>query len=171
MANSATPLIPVDGVLTITDNTPTTPLSYVLQYEDGDFQVGSLNNSQKTRESFTSRGKTYSVRDVEDQNIEFSFTCHAVHIIGDGTIATIGDVVLQAGAWSAAISMLPVANGDSYLLQVGWTGERSNFGATADNSITLKYCALDIDFAEGVPGKLSIKGTAHCISTDYLTIA
>lgn len=167
MANTANPLLPVDGTVTITDGAA---LSLVLLYEDGDFSVTGLTNSQKTRQSFKSRGKTYSVRDVEDQDIEFSWTAHAIHIIGDGTTATIGDIVLKKAVWASATSKLATANGDAYLVQVSWRGERTNFGATNDNVVTMKYCALTMDFSEGVPGKISIKGTAYPISTDYLTI-
>lgn len=167
MSNAANPLIPHDGTITITEGGV---ISLALLYEDGDFQVSGLTNSQKTRQSFKSRGKTYAVRDVEDQDIEFSFTCHAVHIIGDGTTGTIGDAVLKKAAWSTAASKLPVANGDAYLVQVAWTGERTTFGASNDNGISLKYCALTMDFSEGVPGKLSIKGTCYPLSNDYLTI-
>lgn len=168
MANTATPLLPVDGSITITDGGA---LSFTVAYEDGDFQFGDVNPTQKTRQSFMKRGKVYAVRDVEDQPIEVTFTCHAVHIIGDGTTATIGDVVLKKGPWSSATSTLPTTAGDAYCLTVKWTGERSNFGATADNSVTLKYCTLDLNFAEGVPGKLSLKITAHTYSTDYITYA
>lgn len=168
MANASNPLIPSDGVITITDGGA---LSLVLSYEDGDFQVSGLNGQdQKSYVSFKSRGKTYSVRAVEDMDIEFSFTAHAVHIIGDGTTATLGDVVLRKAVWASYTSKLPTANGDAKLVQVSWRGERTNFGASNDNVITLKYCALTMDFSEGVPGKLSVKGTCYPISTDYLTI-
>ena len=168
MANTANPLIPVDGVITITDGAA---LSLTLNYEDGDIQIQGLNGqNQKSFQSFKSRGKTYSVRAVEDVDIEFSFTAHAVHIIGDGTTGTLGDVALKKAAWAAATSKLSSSNGDAYLVQVSWRGERTNFGATNDNVVTMKYCALTLDFAEGVPGKLSIKGTCFPISTDYLTV-
>lgn len=168
MANAANPLIPVDGSITITDGAA---LSLVVSYEDGDLNIASLNGqNQKSFVSFKSRGKTYSVRAVEDVDIEFSFTCHAVGIIGDGTTALIGDVALKKGVWASATSKLPTASGDAYLLQVKWQGERSNFGAAADSAVTLKYCSLTMDFSEGVPGKISIKGTCYPISTDYLTI-
>lgn len=171
MANAANPLIPLDGTITITDATGS-PLSLVLAYEDGDLSIAGLNGqNQKSFQSFRSRGKTYAVRAVEDTDIEFSFTAHAVGIIGDGTTALLGDVVLKKGVWASATSKLPVANGDAYLLQVAWTGERTNFGAAADSVITMKYCALTLDFSEGVPGKISIKGTCYPISTDYLTIS
>lgn len=168
MANTANPLIPPDGQITISDGGA---LSLVLLYEDGNLQISGLNGqNQKSFQSFRSRGKTYAVRAVEDVDIEFNFDAHAVHIIGDGTTATLGDIALKKGAWSSATSKLAVANGDAYLVQVSWRGERTNFNATNDNVITMKYCALTLDFAEGVPGKLSVKGTCYPISTDYLTI-
>lgn len=170
MANAQTPFVPRDGSLTFSDGAGT-PLTYTVQYEDGDFSVSGLNDSTYAKQSFKSRGKTYSVRDVEDQEIEFSFTCHAIALVGDGTTATVGDVVLKEGAWASATSTLPAANGDSYCVSLTWTGERTNFGASSDSSITLKYCALSMDFSEGVAGKLSIKGVAYPISTDFRTIA
>lgn len=169
MANTANPLIPVDGSVQITDGGA---LSLTLSYEDGDLSISGLNGqNQKSFQSFKARGKTYAVRAVEDVDIEFSFTCHAVHIIGDGTTGTLGDAILKKAVWAAATSKLATTNGDAYLLQVRWTGERTNFGATNDNVVTMKYCALTLDFSEGVPGKLSVKGTCYPISTDYLTIS
>lgn len=168
MANAASPLIPVDGSIVITDGAS---LSLTLSYEDGDLQISSLNGqNQKSFVSFKGRGKTYAVRAVEDVDIEFSFSAHAVGIIGDGTTALLGDAVLKKGVWASATSKLPTANGDAYLLQVRWTGERTNFGAAADSVVTLKYCALTMDISEGVPGKISVKGTCYPISTDYISI-
>lgn len=168
MAIAANPLIPVDGQIVITDGAA---LTFTLAYEDGDFQCSGLNgNSQKSVQSFKSRGKTYAVRQVEDQDISFQFTAHVVGIIGDGTTALIGDVVLRKGVWASYTSKISASQGDANLLQVKWQGERTNFGAAADSSLTFKYCYLELDFSEGVPGKVSVKGTAFPISTDYLTI-
>ena len=168
MSNTANPLIPADGSTVITDGGA---LTLTVNYEDGDLSITGLNGqNQKSYQSFKHRGKTYAVRAVEDVDIEFSFTCHAVHIIGDGTTGTLGDAILRKAVWSAATSKLASTAGDAYLLQVKWTGERTNFGATNDNTVQVKYCSLTLDFSEGVPGKFSVKGTCYPISTDYLTI-
>lgn len=168
MALATNPLVPKDGSIVITDGAA---LSLTINYEDGDFSVSGLQKDQRSTQVFRNRGKTYSVRETDDTDIEFSFSCHAISLVGDGTTATIGDVVRRSGVWVAATSTLPAASGDAYCVQVKWTGERTNFGATSDTSVTLKYCHLSLDYAEGIPGKLSIKGTAYCISTDYITIA
>lgn len=166
MANTANPLIPTDGLITISDGAA---LSVTVAYDSGDFQITGLTNSQKTRKGYKSRGKTYSVRDVEDQDIQFSFSSDAVTLKGDGTTGTPWEAANRIGVWAAATSTLPSVNGDSYLLQVSWTGERTNRGASNDNTITMKYCALDIDFQEGDPGKISFKGVNYCLGSDYLT--
>lgn len=171
MARASIPMIPKDGTILINDNTGT-PLALTIQYEDGDFAVTNIKASQLAVQGFKDRGVTYSVRSTEDENIEFSFTAHAIAFRGDGTTADIGDVVLRTSVWAAAVSMAgsTAALGDAYLLKVTFTGERSNFGATSDTTCVLKYCHLTMDFSEGVPGKFSIKGTLFPLSTDYLTV-
>lgn len=168
MALASTPLCPKDGTIVFTDGAA---LSYTLVYEDGDLQVSGLMEGQWETETFDDRGIPTSSRDVRrTQAIEFSFTAHAIAIVGDGTTATLGDVVLRQKVWAAATSTSPASTGDVYTTQLAWTGERTDLGATSDTTLTMKYCRLSMDFAEGVPGKLSVKGRAFCYSTDYLTV-
>jgi hypothetical protein len=169
MSNAATPFVPKDGKITIADNTGT-PKTLVIPYEDGDLQISGLEASQQSHQEFRARGKVYSVRTVEDRPIEFTFTCHATQFLSDGTTATPFDVAMQLGVWSSAVTMSP-NTGDAFLVKVTWTGERTNFGATADNTVVYKYCRLEVDFAEGMPGKFTVKGTAYNFSTDAYTYA
>lgn len=169
MSNAATPFVPKDGKITIADNTGT-PKTLIIPYEDGDLQISGLEASQQTHQEFRARGKVYSVRTVEDRPIEFTFTCHATQFLSDGTTATPFDVAMKLGVWSSATTMSP-NTGDAFLVKVTWTGERSDFGATADNTVVYKYCRLEVDFAEGIPGKFTIKGTAYNFSTDAYTYA
>lgn len=172
MAISASPIIASDGVLTFTDGAA---LSFTLMYEDGDLQVSGLKKDMMTQVVFKDRGIPYAIRDTErEEAIEFSFTCHLIAVVGDGTSALIGDVIKRQKAWSAATSTLPAAAGGgtngTYTVQMAWTAERSNFGATNDTGLTLKYCHLSEDYADGLSGaKISVKGRAFCISNDYIT--
>lgn len=170
MTVAANPFVPKDGIITITDNTGT-PLSYVVIYEDGDFQFGPIMEGQWEVQEFKDRGVPYAVRKVEKMSIPFSFTAHATGVIGDGTTALLGDVAAKLGVWASATSKLAATNGDAYLLQIAWSGERSDLGATADSSVTFKYAHLKLSFAEGIPGKMSIEGIAFALSTDFMTIA
>lgn len=167
MANATVPLIPADGTLTITDGAA---LSYTIVYEDGDFAVTGLKKGQMAHVVGKDRGIPVWIRDTErDESIAFSFSCHAMAVVGDNTTATIGDIIMRLRVWAAFTSTLPTAGGDTYCVTLTFTGERTNFGATADTTMVLKYCHLTGDFSEGIPGKWSIKGEAFCYSTDYLT--
>ncbi len=169
MALSATPIVPRDGVLTIKDNTGT-PLVYTLPYTDGDFSLSGLVEDQSAVQSFKNRGRTYAIRKTEDQDMEFSFSCHAHALLGDGTLAGLYDVLAKKGVWASAVSTLPAAAGDAFCVTLTFTAERSNMGATTDVSVVLKYCRLSGDFQEGTPSTVSFSGTAYCYSTDYLTV-
>lgn len=170
MALSATPIIPRDGTLTIKDNTGT-PLSFVIPYTDGDFSLSGIVEDQSAVQSFKNRGRTYAIRKTEDQDLEFSFTCHCHALLGDGTLAGLYDVLAKKGVWASAVSTLPAAAGDAFTVSLTFTAERTNLGATTDSTTILKYCRLSGDFQEGVPSTLSFSGTAYSYSTDYLTIS
>lgn len=161
MANAANPLIPPDGQLVITDGAA---LTFTLPYEDGDISISGLTKGQKAVQKFTTRGRGYAVRETEDQDVEISFTAHAVGLKSDGTTALISDIVNKIGVWSGATSTLPAAAGDAFCVTCTWTGERTSYGASADAYLRLKYVHFDEDFSEGIPGKISVKGTAYVMS-------
>ncbi|HYF53370.1 MAG TPA: hypothetical protein VEA41_03845 [Salinarimonas sp.] len=174
MAMATIPLIPNDGVLLINDGAGS-PLSYAIVYEDGDFTLGGLKKSQKEVQEFLDRGRFYSVRETNDVSIDWSFSCHAIAMLGDGVTASPTDVFLKLGVWSAATNLLPAAAGGGasgvWCVKMTFTGERTDYGATADTTAVLKYChAESLDFGEGIPGKWSLKGKLYCHSTDYLTL-
>jgi len=167
MTLSATPLIPRDGKIEILDGAA---LILALAYEDGDWQASGIMEDQKQVKGYMSRGRFYSVRKTDDQEIEGSFSCHLTGLTGDGVTAQPLDPIRKKGLWAAATSTLAATAGDAHLLTVRWTGERTNLGATADSVCTLKYCHISADLSEGDPGKLSFKLTCFPLSTDYLTI-
>lgn len=171
MSLGANPLVPKDGSLEFTDATPTTPLTYVLQYEDGDVAFSEISKDQKDIQIFLSRGRFYAARETDDMPVEVTFTCHAVGFT-DETDENILDIVRRAGAWAAAVNQLPASAGGGangvWCVQLKWTGERTNFGGSADASVTMKYVHLTAAFAEGTPGKFTIKGILLPYSTDYL---
>lgn len=167
MANAGAPIIPRDGVLVINDGAA---LSLTIPYLGGELKLGGLNASQKSKQVFKSRGTVYAARDVDDQEYSLEFTADAVHFKGDATTATLWEVIMKQGVWAAATSTFPTSAGDVYCLKCTWTVERTNFSGSADNVVVVKYVYFDLDFAEGVPSKFSLKGTCIPYSTDHLTI-
>lgn len=170
MANAANPVVPKDGALVITDASGT-PKTWTVLYEDGDLQISGLSEDQWETTTFFDRGVPYAVRKIQKREIEFSFSCHCTAFLGDATTALGPEAILKKGVFSAAASVLPAANGDAYLLTLAFTAERSDLGHPADAVVTLKYCDMQMDFAEGVPGKLTISGRAVPLSNDYLTVS
>lgn len=158
MALATAPIIPKDGELKFYDGAGT-PLSFTLAYEDGDLQVSGFAKGQRTVQAFKSRGATYALRGVEDQDLEVQFSAHLVGLT-DGTDGAIMDIVRRTGTWAGATST-SATKGDVYTVKMVWTADTTALGATADSSLTMHYVHLSADIAEGTPGKISIKGTAY----------
>lgn len=167
---SASPIVAADGVLTITDATAVTPLSYVVAYDMGDFKIAGLNRMNKETAQFYSRGKFFAARDIKDKEFSFSFTAHLIGLLGETGAPTLNDVILRKKDWAAAVSTLPATAGDTFHHTVTWSVERSNLGATADDTFTLKYCELSVDWAEGDGSTVTVNGIAKMYSTDGMTI-
>jgi hypothetical protein len=171
--NAATPIIPRDGVMTLTDGTAGTPKTLTVLYTNGAIKITGLNNAQKDRKIYKSRGIIYAGRNTEDKEFGIEFTADAVHFLGDGTTATLFEAIMQKGLWSTATSTFPVSGGDIYTLQWSWTVERTNFSGTNDNVVTYKYVMFELDFAEGDPSQFSLKGTGlpyGTAATDWSTL-
>jgi hypothetical protein len=166
--NAATPIIPRDGVLVVSDNTGT-PKTITVPYLNGTLKLTGLNASQRARQIFKSKGVVYAVRDTDDQEFGVEFTCDAVHFKGDNITATLFEALMKLGPWNNAVSTLPPSAGDTFCVTLTWTVERTNFGGTNDNVVVAKYVYFDVDFAEGTPGQFTLKGTGVPYSTDFLT--
>lgn len=166
MALAAVPFVPNDGSIIIADGAA---LTYTVPYEDGDFKTGPSQQGNKDVEHFFSRGAYYGSRKTVDKIVPFSFTAHAVGLT-DAAAATLRDVIMGTGTWSAATNTMPAAAGDAPTRKITWTGERTTLGGTADAVLIYKYCNMTIEFAEGTPGKFTISGVRLPYSTDYETV-
>lgn len=170
MADSALPMIPKDGTITIYDGAGT-PLSFEVQYEDGNFSAPELSEGLAEVLEFEDRGNVYSARKGGRKSQDFSFECHAMRFKRDGSGNThILDVVTKAGAWASATST-GASYSDAHLVKVVFKAARTALGEASDSTITLKYCHLRSGFQEGVPGKFSISGRAYAFTDDAIVLA
>lgn len=156
MALFNVPMIPRDGTITIADATGS-PITLTVQYEDGDFQHDPFEEGYMEHTILQDRGVDYSIRKTQEQRLTFSFTCHATDF-KDATEKTIPDSVLKTGAFASGVSVFG-ANADAWGVSVTFTAEQTNYGAAADSSITFSKVRMSYGFAEGVPGKFTMKGT------------
>lgn len=157
MALSSVPMIPRDGQITIEDNTGGTTIKHTVIYEDGDFSWDAMEEGYMTGVILKDRGIGYTMRKTEEQDLTFTFTAHATDF-SDATEKTLQDAVLKLGAFASGVSVMG-ANADVWATKVIFTVEATNYGLSADHVATFAKCRLSVSFAEGVPGKFTIKGT------------
>lgn len=173
MALASNPTVPRDGTFTISDGTSGTPLSFEVEYEDGDAQFSDLADGQMQIQAFKDRGVTYALRKTEDQEIAFSFSAHLVGLVdatGGSPDATLLDVVKRLNAWSAAKSTSE-AYGDVYTVKIVWAIRNRGNTAGRTDTLTLPYCHITAALAEGTPSKISISGVAYPLGGSAVTIA
>jgi len=147
-----------DGSILIEDGTGV-PLDVTVQYEAGDLAISGLNQSLSGSYDLTAymdRGELHTVRKTNRTFPQISFTATYTDL-SDGTAETLPDIVLQNGAFSAAVSTLG-ANADVYALKISWTVTDPGGGT---HILTADDVALSIDIAEGDPNTFSISGTVY----------
>lgn len=170
MADKAFPMIPRDGTITIYDGAGT-PLSFEVQYEDGDFSSPEFSEGFEDVQEFEDRGQVYAARKIGRKSKDFSFTAHAMRFGRDaaGSNTHILDVLLKKNAWSSSTST-GASYTDAHTVRVVFKAERSDLGETNDTTITIKYAHLRAGFQEGVPGKFSISGRAFMFTSDAIEV-
>lgn len=169
MPDAAAPLVPRDGALVASDGAGS-PLTSTLLYTDGDLKISEIAQGNWETQVFEDRGTPYSIRGVKKKTLKVSFTCHAVNTVGANSFL---EVIRKTGTWASATSTIATSAGgyEIHTVQLVWTGERSNFGASADSSFTLKKVRLTAGFSEGTPGTLSFEGEAYIFADTDFAIA
>ena len=104
MAHPTTPVVPRDGQLVVSDNTGT-PISYTIVYEDGDFSIDEVQEDYANTASMKDRGIWYNERKTDEQDLNFTFTCHVTHF-SSATDGSPLDAVLKKGKFASGVSVL-----------------------------------------------------------------
>ena len=145
-----------DGTITITDGTGT-PLSYTVDYEDGDFQLSQPKRSSTT---IRDRGVIAGERQADQPEGTLSFSVHFREFT-NGSATTLMDVIEKTGNWSAAISTGGTGY-ESFMVDVAFTVEGTDHGDSADHVATASKVKLEwSSFQEGDPDKISVTGTIY----------
>lgn len=155
MAISSKPKNFRDGTITISDGTTPTPLSLTVIYEAGDFSIDNVMQSQTEVETYLDRGSFHNVRKTNFAPATFTFTATMTDL-SDATDKLLWDAVNKTGAFALGVSK---GDTDVWLTQVLFTVEGTDFGDSADHTLTLDKCHLTISFAEGSPNTFTINGT------------
>lgn len=149
MANSTVVKHWRDGLVTVKDGTGT-PISVVEKYGNGDFAFGPLRAQMREIAVYKSRGTISSIRLGESMEPSGSFSVQCAEFTS-ATATSLIDAALKNGAFAAAVSTLGSTH-EVYTLDILFTVEGSNFGDSADPTVTFEDCVLTFEgFQEGQP--------------------
>lgn len=170
MALSTLPMIARDGTIAFQDATGT-PITVTLDYEDGNLAIEDLGHLHRERLELYDRDDLAALRYGRRRPIPFSFSCYPKGLT-DATVKLITDLIMRTGAWAASVSTRG-ANEEVYTYQMTYTIERTNFGGTADNTVTLKHVHMTMSLKEEPGGftKLEITGTAFLYADSDIVLA
>lgn len=152
------PLTKRDGTITIKDATGS-PITTTVQYEDGDLSIEGIKFGDRSSTAFMDRGVQYGLREGDNEPVSFSFSAHAMEFT-DATRKTIIDACRKTNTFSAGVSTWGTNAADPWTVTVVFAAEGTDRGAE-DETVTFTHCKLEVSFAEGDPGKLSVKGTSY----------
>ena len=148
-----------DGTLTFSDATTPTPLSLTVAYEAGDFSIDNLNEGLVDTTAYLDRGEFQTLRKTNRVFPSVSFTAHFTDL-SDASNATLYDLARKSGYFASAVSTLG-ANADAMAYKLVFSVEGSNFGDSADHTLTLNDVRVTVSVAEGDPDTYSISGTVY----------
>lgn len=146
-----------DGQILITDGTRT----YTIDKEVGDFALNVPDTTVSLYLDRGSIGSTPSIRNVDDQPITGSFTAYQ-RDLPNGSYATLTDIAWAISGkyvnsnWTSTMG----TNSDVFTVTIQYTIDGTAFGE-ADKTITLAYCKVVCNFAEGDPNTLSVSFTSY----------
>lgn len=149
-----------DGLIILSDGTSPTPLSYTVALEAGDLSVTPM---RFTYTDLFDRCEIVGSRKTGVEPGSISFSVHMRQFTG-GTDGSIIDFIEGTGAYSARVST-DAGEYEGNVLQVAYTAEGTNFGDSADHTITFGKCRLFWSFAEGEPNTINIEGTVLAAPT------
>jgi hypothetical protein len=146
-----------DGSVSFVDGTGS-PITAALKYSNGDFSVSGMRVGTQTTSRYQGRGLFRGSRLSEFEALAFTITCQ----MADFTAATGSvnplDVMRKAGPFASAVSKYG-ANAQIMAYNLVFTVEGTNFGDSADHTLTLTNCEIEtIDFSEGDPNSFTING-------------
>lgn len=148
------PAVPKNAVIRLEDATGT-PIAVTTPYDMGNFQYDDMSAGYFEKEIIQLRGVDTFVVETQEERIGFSFDCVLTDVT-DATEKLVRDAIMKTGAFASGVSTLGANK--PWAIKITWTLEQTAYGAGTDSTIVFAKVLVKHSFAEGVPGKLSIKG-------------
>jgi len=152
----------LQGAITLIDGTGT-PVTLALATDRGDLKITGLGPAnQNAPVVMTRRGKFGSLNRGERIFPQVTFTCFTGNVIGSSGVApgTPWEFAGKKGAYAANVSTLG-ANRE-YTIDIKLTIEGTNWGDTADETITCEDCVVACEWNEAIDGNI-LAISAQCL--------
>jgi len=157
-----------DCTVSVSDATPSTPLTASFGMFNGNVSISGLNRKMKDVVTYTTRGGLPTVRHSDRINPSFTLEFHLAN--WSGTVDAEGnsehspyDVFNRAGAWAAAVSTLPTSfgGGDVFAVNLTITLEGTDLGEAGDHVLTFERCVGICSANIAEPGTWSVEVTCY----------
>lgn len=153
MAYSTAPKVRRDGKITLKDGTSPTPISLVVDYEEGNF---SFEQTKADRTIIRDRGTIKSVRKGDDQPLTGSFTIY-MRQFTSATAGSVLDFINKTGSYSANVSSSSTVSTDEYAVNIVFEVDGDAVGDDdGDTTATFDTCICTASFAEGDPNTITV---------------
>lgn len=153
MAYSTAPKVRRDGKITLKDGTSPTPISLVVDYEEGNF---SFEQTKADRTIIRDRGTIKSVRKGDDQPLTGSFTIY-MRQFTSATAGSVLDFINKTGSYSANVSSSSTVSTDEYAVNIEFEVDGDAVGDDdGDTTATFDTCICTASFAEGDPNTITV---------------
>jgi hypothetical protein len=153
------------GVLTLIDATGT-PITLDVRFDNGDLSIDGLRNGLRDTATFTSRGKTRSLRRTTPVYPTISFTAMVTDLSETGTGTLLDWITKKTGTPFASRVSTSAARGDVDTSHLKFTMEGTTYGDSADGIIQCKDVDFTLQLSEGEPNTFGITGTVYGDVTD-----
>jgi hypothetical protein len=153
MAYSTAPKVRRDGKITLKDGTSPTPISLVVDYEEGNF---SFEQTKADRTIIRDRGTIKSVRKGDDQPLTGSFTIY-MRQFTSASAGSVLDFINKTGSYSANVSSSSTVSTDEYAVNIEFEVDGDAVGDDdGDTTATFDTCICTASFAEGDPNTITV---------------
>ena len=160
MAYSIIPKTKRDGKIELIDGTGS-PVTMSIAYEDGNF---SFSQPDKYSELvIMDRGDITTIRKQDQQTLSGSFSFFFRQFTDGSEAGSARDFINKTGnyAGNTSTGLTGVPYVEHYCIDIKYTAEGTDFGDSADSTVTLSKCICSLDFAEGDPSAFTLNFTCY----------
>lgn len=153
-APSTQPKSALKGTIVLSDGTTPTPVALTIPFTRGDCQIGPLSEDLNEPVVISARGLVVGFTRGAPRLVQVSLSAYAGNVVGDDTVApgSVLEFVTGTGAYAANVSTLGANR--KMAVDVTLNIEGTDWGDSADETITPEDTVVDVNFQEAMDGNV-----------------